>query len=61
MIRVYPREGESIDHLIKRYRRIRCREGLKQELIKRESYMKPSDLRRAKHNAAVRRIKRNGK
>ena len=61
MVRVIRKEGETVDALCKRFKNKCNHAGIKDEVIKRRAYMKPGEQRRQKHDAAVRRIKRNGK
>lgn len=50
---IYRRGGESIDSLIRRYRRARMKEGIKSVLVIKEAYEKPSQRKRRKRNAAA--------
>ncbi len=47
--------GESIDSVLRKFKRKIKNEGILQELRKREYYEKPSELRKRKAKAAVRR------
>ena len=58
MVRVVRRPNESVDSLIRRYAKARNREDIPGELKKRESYWKPCDMKRKKHNAAIRNCDR---
>ena len=55
MIKVVRKNGETADAMIKRFKN-KCRHsGLMGEIRSRCEYTKPSDRRRAKRNAALRR------
>ncbi len=53
---VYRGDGESIDNLIKRFKRACGREGIMKAYRDKCEYKKPSVRRRDKHNAAVKKI-----
>ena len=59
MIKVVRKDGETVDHLYKRFKNKSMHEGIRKEIEKRRAYMKPGDRRREKHNAAIRRMKRH--
>lgn len=50
---VVRKDGEDIDHLIRRFNRARKKAGIMEECNKRRHYTAPSAMRRAKHRAAV--------
>lgn len=50
---IYRRKGESIDSLIKRYKRARGKEGIKEAIQKHEVFRSQSQKRRQKHKAAM--------
>jgi len=52
------RPGESIDRVLRRFKRKLKDEGVMDEIKKREYYEKPSELRKKRENAAKRRIVR---
>lgn len=58
MIKVVRKNGETADILIKRFKNKYNHAGVKKEFKSRQAYMKPGDRRRAKHTAAIRRMKR---
>ena len=60
MIKVVRKDGETVDHLYKRFKNKSMHDGIRKEIEKRRAYIKPGDRRRAKHTAAIRRMKRNG-
>ncbi|MGE4169420.1 MAG: 30S ribosomal protein S21 [Candidatus Margulisiibacteriota bacterium] len=49
--------GESIDSVLRKFKRKIKNEGILQELRKREFYEKPSDLKKRKAKAAKRRTR----
>ena len=48
MIKVVRKDGETVDHLYKRFKNKSMHEGIRKEIEKRRAYMKPGDRRRAK-------------
>ena len=52
------RPGESIDRVLRRFKRKLKDEGVMDEIKKREYYEKPSELRKKRENAAKRRTVR---
>lgn len=57
---VSKRENETVDQLIRRFKRKVSKEGILDTYRAEEYYVKPGERRRAKHDAAVRRLRRNG-
>ncbi len=55
VIEVKRRQHESIDEALRRFRRKVRKSGLMQQLRQRNSYEKPSDIRRRKKRLAERR------
>jgi len=55
VIEVKRRQHESIDEALRRFRRKVRKSGLMQQLRQRNSYEKPSDIRRRKRRLAERR------
>ena len=51
-------DGESVDHLIKRFKRACNRSGILAEYRKRQSYKKPSEKRRDKHSRHLTDLKK---
>lgn len=51
-------EGESLEHLIRRFRKKVDREGLIYDLRKRMFYLSPSQKKRKKHETALRERER---
>lgn len=47
-ISVYPREGEDIDSVLKRFKRKLKDDGMIIELRRREYFMKPSEIKKMK-------------
>lgn len=60
MIKVVRKNGETADILIKRFKNKCNHAGVKKEFKSRQAYIPPSERRRAKHTAAIRRMERNG-
>lgn len=56
MAKAIRREDESIEQLLRRFNKKRKREGIKNELIKREYYLTPNERRR-RTRQQLRRIK----
>lgn len=55
MVSVLLREGESIESVLKRFKRECINAGIQSETRRREYYEKPSETRKRKREAAVRR------
>lgn len=55
MTRQEKRPGESIDSVLRKFKRKIKNDGILQELRKREFFEKPSDAKKRKAKAAVRR------
>lgn len=55
---IVPFDGESIDSLVKRFRRVVESAGVLTELKKREFYLSPSLKRKDKSKRAAKRLKR---
>ena len=58
MIKVSIQEGESIDKVLKRFKKKYEKAGVLKEVRKRGFYVKPSVKRRMKKAKAIRRTKR---
>ena len=59
MIKVAVQEGESIDKILKRFKKKYEKAGVLKEFRKRGFFVKPSVKKRMKQAKAVRRNKRN--
>ena len=55
MSQVRVKENESLDSALRRFKRQTCRDGIIQEVRKREHYEKPSVARKKKSEAARKR------
>lgn len=55
MVMQEKRPGESIDSVLRKFKRKMKTEGILQELKKREYYEKPSETKKRRQKAAVRR------
>ncbi len=58
MATVIVKEGESLDNALRRFKRQCAKDGIQQEIRKREHYEKPS-VRRKKKSEAARKRKYN--
>lgn len=58
MVQVIVREGESIDEALRRFKRECERNGILQEIKRRESYRPPSVVRKEKLAEAKRKMRR---
>ena len=58
MARVEIRQGESVDALLKRFRREVIRSGRLKSLKRKRWYVSPSEARRDARNRAIRRARR---
>ena len=56
---VIRKDGEDIERLLRRFKKQVNRDYIISEYKKRKAYMKPSERRREKHQAAVGRTARN--
>ena len=60
-IRIKARGGESVDGLMRRFKKLCDREGLQKDVKRKEFYEKPSErARRDARKSVVRRMKENG-
>jgi small subunit ribosomal protein S21 len=60
-IRVKARSGESVDGLMRRFKKLCDREGLTKDVRRKEFYEKPSErARRDARKSVVRRMKADG-
>ena len=55
----YAKKGESVDSLLKRFKREVLKSGITAELRKREAYIAPSAKKRLKHEQALKRARKN--
>ena len=55
MATVIVKEGESLDNALRRFKRQCAKDGIQQEIRKREHYEKPSVRRKKKSKAARKR------
>ena len=56
--RIFVRDDESLEAGIKRFKRMRDKEGTVRAFKKKQYYVKPSDDRREKLKKAIRRLNR---
>ena len=55
---VYRQKGETIDHLIMRFKREYRRAGISESIKRHSCYVKPGEARRQKHKAAIKKQKK---
>ena len=58
MAQVYVKENESLESVLKRFKRLCARDGVMSEIRKREHYEKPSVKRKKKSEAARKKAKK---
>ncbi len=58
MIKVKPRGNESIQQMLKRFKRLCQREGLIRDMKRHAYYEKPSDRKRREGRKAIRRAEK---
>ena len=56
MIKVKPRGSESVQQMLKRFKRLCQREGLVREMKRTSYYEKPSERKRRKSRKSLRRV-----
>ncbi len=59
MIKIRPRGNESIQQMLKRFKRLCQREGLTRELKRHSYYEKPSDRKRREGRKSVRKLQKD--
>lgn len=59
MIKIRPRGNESIQQMLKRFKRLCQREGLTRELKRHSYYEKPSERKRRESRKAIRKIQKD--
>lgn len=60
MIKVRPRGNESIQQMLKRFKRLCQREGLTRDMKRHSYYEKPSERKRRQARKSVRKGEREG-
>ncbi len=58
MIGVFVKEGESIESVLKRFKKECVNAGIQTEIKKREFYEKPSEIRKKRRESAERKRKK---
>ena len=58
MAKIFIDENEGLEKALKRFKRMREREGIVRTFKNNQYYVKPSDERREKKKKAIRRLKR---
>ncbi len=59
LIKVRPRGNESIQQMLKRFKRLCQREGLTRDMKRHSYYEKPSERKRRQTRKAIRRIEKD--
>lgn len=59
VIKIRPRGNESIQQMLKRFKRLCQREGLTRELKRHSYYEKPSDRKRRESRKSVRKLQKD--
>lgn len=59
MIRVRPRGNESIQQMLKRFKRLCQREGLTREIKRHSYYEKPSERKRRQLRKQIRKLEKD--
>lgn len=60
MIKVRPRGNETIQQMLKRFKRLCQREGLTRDMKRHSYYEKPSERKRRQSRKSARRVDRDG-
>ena len=59
MVKVRPRGNESIQQMLKRFKRLCQREGLTRDMKRRSYYEKPSERKRRQLRKSLRKIEKD--
>ena len=59
MVKVRPRGNESIQQMLKRFKRLCQREGLSRDIKRHSYYEKPSERRRRQSRKSARKIEKD--
>ena len=59
MIKVRPRGNESIQQMLKRFKRLCQREGLTRDMKRHSYYEKPSERKRRQLRKSIRKVERD--
>lgn len=59
MVRVRPRGNESIQQMLKRFKRLCQREGLTRDMKRHSYYEKPSERKRRQLRKSIRKLERD--
>ncbi|TWT40346.1 30S ribosomal protein S21 [Phycisphaerae bacterium RAS1] len=60
MIRVKARSNESVEQMVRRFKKLCEKEGLTRDIKRNSYYEKPSERRRRKERKSLKRIARDG-
>ena len=59
MVKVRPRGSESIQQMLKRFKRLCQREGLTRDMKRHSYYEKPSERKRRQLRKSIRKLQKN--
>ncbi len=59
MVKVRPRGNESIQQMLKRFKRLCQREGLTRDMKRHSYYEKPSERKRRQHRKSIRKVEKD--
>ncbi len=57
-IRIKARNGESVEQMLRRFKKLCEKEGLTKEIKRRQHFEKPSERRRRAHRKSLQRVLR---
>ncbi len=60
MVKVRPRGNESVQQMLKRFKRLCQREGIIRDMKRHSYYEKPSDRKRRQSRKSVRKVEKEG-
>ena len=60
MVKVRPRGNESVQQMLKRFKRLCQREGIIRDMKRHSYYEKPSDRKRRQSRKSVRQVAKEG-
>lgn len=60
LVKVRPRGNESVQQMLKRFKRLCQREGIIRDMKRHSYYEKPSDRKRRQSRKSVRKVEKEG-
>jgi len=60
LVKVRPRGNESVQQMLKRFKRLCQREGIIRDMKRHSYYEKPSDRKRRQSRKSVRKVEKDG-